>query len=44
MRRTATSSPAVLMIDELQGQGYQFLTVDELLRINTAAAPVVGQP
>jgi len=33
-----------LIIDKLQGQGYQFLTVDELLRINTAAAPVVHQP
>lgn len=26
-----------VMIDKLQGQGYQFLTVDELLRINTVA-------
>jgi peptidoglycan-N-acetylglucosamine deacetylase len=33
-----------LIIDRLQGQGYQFLTVDELLHINTAAAPVLGQP
>jgi peptidoglycan-N-acetylglucosamine deacetylase len=32
-----------VIIDKLQGQGYQFLTVDELLRIGTAAAPVVGQ-
>jgi peptidoglycan/xylan/chitin deacetylase (PgdA/CDA1 family) len=33
-----------LIIDKLQAQGYQFLTVDELLRVNTAAAPVVSPP
>jgi len=32
-----------LIIDKLQAQGYQFLTVDELLRINTGGAPVVSQ-
>jgi peptidoglycan/xylan/chitin deacetylase (PgdA/CDA1 family) len=33
-----------LMIDKLRGEGYEFVTVDELLHIHTGAVPVVSQP
>jgi peptidoglycan-N-acetylglucosamine deacetylase len=32
-----------VIIDKLHAQGYQFLTVDELLRINTGGAPTASQ-
>jgi peptidoglycan/xylan/chitin deacetylase (PgdA/CDA1 family) len=33
-----------LIIDKLRGEGYQFVTVDELLHINTRTVAVVNQP